>query len=316
MKILSTRLSARALASAALALCAFAATAQPFPSKPVTLVVPFAPGASADGIARIVGRELSTALGQPVVVDNKPGGGGATGLIGVAKAAPDGYTIGMGATGAIVVNPNLPDAAPLKPQEQLAPVAKVADIPLVLVAGAKTGLRDLRGFIEKARATPEGTSYGTTGQYTAQHLAGELLASMAKLKLVAVPYRGSGPAVTDLLGGQLPVAVVDLTSAYPHIKSGALVALGVTSATRSAVAPEIPTLAEGGVPGYSATAWMGLFAPAKAPPEAIEKLARSRPWSPSPRCSRRSSGSRPSPVTSGRPVSRASSTPSRTSGRA
>ncbi|MBS75530.1 tripartite tricarboxylate transporter substrate-binding protein [Variovorax sp.] len=273
MKILSTRLSARALASAALALCAFAATAQPFPSKPVTLVVPFAPGASADGIARIVGRELSTALGQPVVVDNKPGGGGATGLIGVAKAAPDGYTIGMGATGAIVVNPNLPDAAPLKPQEQLAPVAKVADIPLVLVAGAKTGLRDLRGFIEKARATPEGTSYGTTGQYTAQHLAGELLASMAKLKLVAVPYRGSGPAVTDLLGGQLPVAVVDLTSAYPHIKSGALVALGVTSATRSAVAPEIPTLAEGGVPGYSATAWMGLFAPAKAPPEAIEKLA-------------------------------------------
>ncbi|KPU97897.1 hypothetical protein APR50_01285 [Variovorax paradoxus] len=273
MKILSTRLGARALASAALALCAFAATAQPFPSRPVTLVVPFAPGASADGIARIVGRELSTALGQPVVVDNKPGGGGATGLIGVAKFAPDGYTIGMGATGAIVVNPNLPDAAPLKPQEQLAPVAKVADIPLVLVAGAKTGLRDLRGFIEKARATPEGTSYGTTGQYTAQHLAGELLASMAKLKLVAVPYRGSGPAVTDLLGGQLPVAVVDLTSAYPHIKSGALVALGVTSATRSAVAPEIPTLAEGGVPGYSATAWMGLFAPAKAPPEAIEKLA-------------------------------------------
>jgi len=273
MKILSTRLGARALASAALALCAFAATAQPFPSRPVTLVVPFAPGASADGIARIVGRELSTAMGQPVVVDNKPGGGGATGLIGVAKSAPDGYTIGMGATGAIVVNPNLPDAAPLKPQEQLAPVAKVADIPLVLVAGAKTGLRDLRGFIEKARATPEGTSYGTTGQYTAQHLAGELLASMAKLKLVAVPYRGSGPAVTDLLGGQLPVAVVDLTSAYPHIKSGALVALGVTSATRSAVAPEIPTLAEGGVPGYSATAWMGLFAPAKAPPEAIEKLA-------------------------------------------
>lgn len=241
MKTLSTRLRARALASAALALCAFAATAQPFPSRPVTLVVPFAPGASADGIARIVGRELSTALGQPVVVDNKPGGGGATGLIGVAKSAPDGYTIGMGATGAIVVNPNLPDAAPLKPQEQLAPVAKVADIPLVLVAGAKTGLRDLRGFIEKARATPEGTSYGTTGQYTAQHLAGELLASMAKLKLVAVPYRGSGPAVTDLLGGQLPVAVVDLTSAYPHIKSGALVALGVTSATRSAVAPEIPT---------------------------------------------------------------------------
>jgi tripartite-type tricarboxylate transporter receptor subunit TctC len=267
-----------AVAGGALALSAFAdqAQAQAFPSRPITLVVPFAPGASADGIARIVGRELSLALGQAVVVDNTPGGGGATGLILVSKAAPDGYTIGMGATGAIAVNPHLPDAAPLNPQQQLTPIAKVADIPLVFVAGAKAGYANLPTFLDKAKggdaSTGTGISSGTTGQYTAQHLAGELLASMSKVKMVAVPYRGSGPAVTDLLGGQLPVAVVDLTSAYPHVKSGALVALGVTSPTRSTVAPEIPTLAEGGVPGYSATAWMGIFAPAKVPPAIVDKL--------------------------------------------
>jgi tripartite-type tricarboxylate transporter receptor subunit TctC len=260
------------MASAALAF-AFTVGAQTFPAKPITLIVPFAPGASADGIARIVGRELSVALGQPVVVDNKPGGGGATGLILVSKAAPDGYTIGMGATGAIVVNPNLPDAAPLNPQQQLTPVAKVADIPLVFVAGAKAGYANLSAFLVKAKDSDGGVSYGTTGQYTAQHLAGELLASMSKVKMVAVPYRGSGPAVTDLLGGQLPVAVVDLTSAFPHIKSGALTPLGMTSPARSAVAPEIPTLAEAGVPGYAATAWMGIFAPAKVPQPVIDKLA-------------------------------------------
>lgn len=256
----------------ALALMACTAQAQPYPKKPITLIVPFAPGASADGIARIVGKELSTALGQPVVVDNKPGSGGALGLMAAAKAAPDGYTLSMGATGAIVVNPHLPDAPPLNPSTDLTPIAKIADIPLVLVASASSGFGNLQAFLKASRGTKGGLTYGTTGQYTAQHLAGELLAAMTRIELQAVPYRGSGPAVNDLLGGMLPAAVVDLTSAYPHVKAGKLVALGVTMPERSKVAPDIPTIAEEGVPGYSALAWMGVFAPAKLPPAVRTRL--------------------------------------------
>lgn len=263
---------ARRFAPLALALMACTAQAQPYPSKPLTLIVPFAPGASADGIARIVGRELSTALGQPVVVDNKPGSGGALGLMAAAKAAPDGYTLSMGATGAIVVNPHLPDAPPLNPSADLTPIAKIADIPLVLVASASSGFGNLQAFLKASRGTKGGLTYGTTGQYTAQHLAGELLAAMTRIELQAVPYRGSGPAVNDLLGGMLPAAVVDLTSAYPHVKAGKLVALGVTMPERSKVAPDIPTIAEEGVPGYSALAWMGVFAPAKLPPAVRTRL--------------------------------------------
>ena len=267
------RTLARALGASALALAAAAASAQAFPSKPVTIVVPFAPGASADGIARIVGRELSQALGQPVVIDNKPGAGGALGLIAVAKSPADGYTIGLGATGAIAVNPHLPDAPPLKPERDLDPLGKLADIPLVFIAGKGTGHANLQAVLAAARSAPGGLSYGTAGQYTAQHLSGELLAKMANVPLVPVPYRGSGPAVTDVLGGNIPTAMVDLTSAYPHVKAGTLVALGVTSAARSKVAPEIPTIAEAGVAGYAAPAWMGLFLPAKTPADVRGKLS-------------------------------------------
>lgn len=264
---------ARIVGSAAAVLFAGAAAAQAYPSKPITLIVPFSPGASADGIARIVGRELSQALGQPVVVDNKPGAGGALGLMTVAKAATDGYTIGLGATGAIAVNPHLPDAPPLKPQQDLMPLAKLADIPLVFVTSSSSGYGNLQAFINAARKTKGGLSYGNAGQYTSQHLSGELLASMTSAPLVPIPYRGSGPAVTDLLGGMVPAAMVDLTSAYPHVKAGKLVALGITSPSRSKVAPELPTLAEEGVNGYAATAWMGLFLPAKTSQDVRAKLS-------------------------------------------
>jgi tripartite-type tricarboxylate transporter receptor subunit TctC len=257
----------------ALALPASATLAQGFPAKPITLIVPFAAGASADGIARVVGRELSQVLGQPVVVENKAGAGGALGLMAVAKSPADGYTIGLGATGAIAVNPHLPDAAPLKPQQDLLPLAKLADIPLVFVTSASSGYGNLQAFLNAARKAKGGLSYGNAGQYTAQHLSGELLASMSGVPLQAVSYRGSGPAVTDLLGGTVPAAMVDLTSAYPHVKAGKLVALGVTSAERSKVAPEIPTIAEEGVPGYAAPAWMGLFLPARTPADVRTKLS-------------------------------------------
>ncbi|WP_326541167.1 Bug family tripartite tricarboxylate transporter substrate binding protein [Pseudorhodoferax sp.] len=269
---MNKRHALRLLPALVLGLAGPLAGAQTFPDRPITLVVPFAPGASADGIARIVGRELGAALGQQVVVDNKPGGGGATGLIVVAKSAADGYTIGLGATGAIAVNPHLSDAAPLNPETQLDPVGKLADIPLVVVTGAKSGLNTLQAVIDKARQTE--VTCGNSGNYTSQHLAAELLASMARVKLTSIPYRGSAPAVTDLLGGQTTLAVVDLTSAYPHVKSGSLRALGLTSAARSKVAPEIPTVAEAGVPGYAATGWMGLFMPKGVPAPVAARLSQ------------------------------------------
>ncbi len=263
----------RFIVGMSLAASSHSALAQNYPEKPITLVVPFAPGASADLVARAVGRELSSSLGQPVVVENKPGAGGSLGLMALAKMPADGYAIGLGATGAIAVSPHLPDAPPLKPNRDLAPVAKMADIPLVLVSSVSNGYPNLSAFLKAARDTPAEVSYGHAGQYTSQHLAGQLLANMAHVQLLAVPYKGSGPAVTDLLGGYIPTAVVDLTSAYPHIKAGKLTALGVTSAKRSKVAPEIPTIDEAGVSRYAASGWMGLFVPAKTPVEIRDKLS-------------------------------------------
>ncbi len=259
-------------AAAGFALAAQAAMAQAWPAKPLTIVAPFAAGGSADGLARLMARELSQSLGQAVVVDNKPGAGGAPGLILVSKSNPDGYTIGMGATGAISIAPHLPDAPPLNPDKQLQPLAKVADIPLVIVAGANAGFPNLQSLIAKARETD--VPVGNSGQYTAHHLSGELLASTARARLTSVPYRGSAPAVTDILGGQVPTAIVDLTSVAPHLKSGAVRALAVTSGMRTRLAPEIPTVAEAGVPGYAAPAWMGLFAPKGLPAAVSERLEK------------------------------------------
>lgn len=248
------------------------ALAQAFPQKGLTLIAPFAPGASADGIARILARELTQSLGQPVVVENRPGAGGATGLIAVAKASPDGYTLGMGATGALTIGPHLPDAPPLNPQTQLQPLAKVADIPLVLVAGPASGLGSLQTLLSRARTAD--VPLANSGQYTAHHLSGELLAALTRTRLVAVPYRGSAPAVTDVLGGQVQAAIVDLTAAMPHIRAGTVKALAVTSARRTRLANDIPTMAEAGVPDYDAPAWMGLFLPRGVPPAVIDRLSR------------------------------------------
>ncbi|WP_144639274.1 Bug family tripartite tricarboxylate transporter substrate binding protein [Bordetella genomosp. 13] len=248
------------------------AAAQNYPDKPITLIAPFAPGASADGVARVVARELSQAFGKPVVVENRAGAGGTTGLIALAHAAPDGYTLAIGATGAISVNRHLPDAAPLNPDKQLAPVAKVVDIPLVFVAGEKSGLKKLADVVP-ASDKGGGISYGTSGQFTSHHLAGALFASMSRANLVAVPYRGSAPALTDVMAGQIPLGVVDLTSAIGAIKGGKVNALAVTSPKRAQGAPDVPTVAESGYPGYSASGWLGLFAPAGTPPEIVAKVA-------------------------------------------
>ncbi len=255
-----------------LAMTVSTAMAQGFPSKPITLTVPFAPGASADGIARIVGKELSRSLGQPVIVENKPGGGGVTALSAVARLPADGYSLVMGGTGAIAVNPHVLGAIPFDAKRLLSPVAKVANIPLVLVTGQSSGIETLALALEKARKGE--LIYGSPGSYTAQHLSGELLASITQARLVPVHYRGSAPVVIDLLSGQLPLALVDLTAAAAHVRAGTLTALGVTTGQRTRLAPDIPTIAEAGVPGFAVAAWIGVFAPKGTPPEVLARLSK------------------------------------------
>ena len=201
--------------------------------KSIQIIVPFAPGASADGIARTIANELGSRLGRQVVVENKPGVGGSLGLMALAKAAPDGDTLGVGATGALVISPHLPGAPPFDPLRDLAAVAKLIDVPLVIVANPTVGPKSIKDMIERAKASPGGVTYGSTGTNSSQHLTMELLKKATGADLVHVPYRGSAPAVTDVVGGQIPLAVVDLTSAHPHIKAGTLVALAVPHTRRN-----------------------------------------------------------------------------------
>jgi tripartite-type tricarboxylate transporter receptor subunit TctC len=247
---------------------------QHFPSRTVTIITPFAPGASSDGVARIVGEKLAQLLGQSVVVENRPGGGGTTGLIALARSGADGHTIGIGATGALVINPHVPDAsANFEPLRELTPIAKLVDIPLVLVANPDAGVRSLKELIDRSQQKPDGFSYGSTGVNSAQHLAIELLKKATKANLVHVPYRGSAPAMTDVLGGQIPLCSVDLTSAHPHIRAGKVVPLAITSARRLDLAPDVPTVAEQAVPNFEVTAWLGMLGPAGIPKEIAVRVS-------------------------------------------
>jgi len=258
---------------AAVLMSAVAAQAQA-PQKPIQIVVPFVPGASADGIARIIANGLTVRTGRQVIVENKPGGGGAIGLMAVAKAAPDGDTLGIGAAGATVINPHIPGApANFDPLRDLAPVAKMMETPIIVVANPAAGPKTVRELVERSKATPGGLSYGSTGVNSLQHLGMELLKKQTGANLVHVPYRGSTPAVTDVLGGQTLIASVDLTSALPQIQAGKLTAVGVTTTKRTAIAPNIPTIAEGGVPGFGTSAgFLGLFAPAGTPAAVVKRL--------------------------------------------
>jgi tripartite-type tricarboxylate transporter receptor subunit TctC len=268
----------RCLALALLALSAPAlvqpALAQPS-QKSMSIIVPFAPGASADGIARIMAAELGTALGRQVIAENKAGAGGSLGLTLLSKAAPDGNTLAVGATGALVINPHLAESGGFDPLRELTPIAKLIEIPLVVVANKEKGPKTIRELIERSKATPGGISYGSTGVNSGQHLIMELLKKETGANLVHVPYRGSAPAVTDVLGGQIPVASLDLTSAYPHIKAGNLTVLGITSLKRTKIAPELPTIAENGLPGFNGTpGYIGLFAPAGTPAALVKHLSQ------------------------------------------
>ena len=246
--------------------------AQDYPSKPIRLVVPFAAGGATDVLARLVGERLTASLGQQVVVDNRPGAGGNIGSDLVARAEPDGYTILMGAVGTHAINPSLYPKMPYDPVKDFAPVTLVASVPNVLVVNPEVPANSVQELIDLAKAKPGELNFASSGNGTSIHLSGELFKAMTGTDIVHVPYKGSGPAVTDLLGGQVQMMFDNMPSSLPHVKAGKLRALGVTSAKRSPALPEVPTIAEAGVPGYDATSWFGILAPAGTPEPVVTRL--------------------------------------------
>lgn len=262
----------RKLLLAALLLGTGLAGAQPYPSKPIRFIVSFPPGGSADLVARAIAPRMAERLGQPVLVENRPGAGGNIGVDAVAKAPPDGHTIGLAAAGALAVNASLYPSMPFNPEKDLAPISALAMIPFFIIAHPAQP-PTLAELITAAKARPGALSYGHGGNGSAMHLAGELLKMMAGINLVAVPYKGSGPVSADVLGGQLPLGVVDVPSAIASVRAGRLRALAVSTARRIQAAPEVPTAAEAGVAGYEAIGWFGAVAPAATPPEIVHRLA-------------------------------------------
>jgi len=243
--------------------------AQNWPSKPIRFVVPFPAGGGADLVVRSMAPRLTERLGQQVFVDNRPGASGNIGADLIAKAPPDGHTIGVATTATLCVNPNLEAKMPFDPVKDLVPVSMLASIPFFLVANSAFPANSTREMIALAKASPGKLAYGHAGNGTLLHLSGELLKIMAGIDLLAVPYKGSVPAVADVVGGQIPLVIAELPAVLNQIKAGKLKPLGVTTARRVAAAPEIPTLAESGVPGYDTMGWFGVVAPAGTPVEII-----------------------------------------------
>lgn len=243
-----------------------------YPDKPIRLVVTFPPGGSADAVVRMLVPRLSEKLGQTVVVDNRPGAGGNVGLSLVAKAPGDGYTLGVGAAGALSANASLYAQMPFDPLKDFKPVSMLAAIPFVIVGHPTLTVKTQRELIALARAKPGQLSIGHGGNGTAMHLSTALFAQMADVKLNEVPYRGSGPAALDAMSGQIPLAVVDLPASLQQIRAGKLVAFAVTSAQRLPMLPDVPTVSEAGLTGYDSTGWFGVVAPSATPAPIIARL--------------------------------------------
>lgn len=272
MKTLARALGLLVAAAALLAGPASAQAPAEFPHKPIRVIVTFPPGGSADAVVRMLVPKLNDRLAQPVVVDNRPGAGGNVGLTAVAKSPGDGYTLGVGAAGALSANSSLYAQMPFDPQKDLKPVAMLAAIPFVIVGHPSIGAKTQADLLALARAQPGKLSIGHGGNGTAMHLSAALFAQMAEVKLVEVPYRGSGPAAVDAMAGQIPLAVVDLPSSLQQIKAGKLLAFAVTSPQRLPTLPEVPTVAEAGLPGYDSTGWFGVVAPAETPAPIVARL--------------------------------------------
>lgn len=259
-----------AVAMALAAPCA--ASAQDYPSRPVVLVSPFPPGGSVSLVARVVAEKMSETLGQSIVVENCGGAGGTIGARYVAKSAADGYTLLLGYTGTLAIGPSLYTNAGFEPRKDFAAVGRIGSAPTMLVVHPSLPVHSVGELIAYAKANPGKLNYGSAGIGTVGHLAGELFGSMAGIELTHVPYKGTGPAITDLLGGHIPMMFTPIPTAHGQAESGLLRALAVTSAQRSSLLPDLPTVAESGLPGYEAALRYGLVAPAGTPRAIVERL--------------------------------------------
>ena len=252
-----------------------AALAQSFPAKPIHIIVPVPPGGATDALTRVLGEQLSSRLGQPVIVENRPGAGGTLGAGYVAKQQPDGYTILMGFTGTIAISGSLYRNLPFDPLKDLEPVSMIVLNPLVLVAREGLPIKDVKGYVELAKQKANGVTYGSPGKGSSIHLTGEMFARATGTKLLHVPYKGSGPAMQDLYGGRLDSIFGDLMQLMPIIQSGGkLKALALTSRERNPLLPNLPTIAESGYPDFEVISWHGLFVPAGTPAQVVARLHR------------------------------------------
>lgn len=247
--------------------------AQSYPNRPVRVIIPWPPGQATDLAARLVGEKLSQQLGQPFVMENRPGAGGAIGTEIVVKATPDGYTLLAASSGPISIMPNL-QKIPYEPLKDLAPVSLIAAAPFALVTSPNFPAANAKEFLALVRGSPGKYTFASSGTGATAHMFAELFNSMAQLKVLHVPYKGSVPAITDVIGGQVAYAIETVASVAGHVKSGRLKTFGVTTARRSAALPDVPTLAEAAnLPGYDVAAWIGYAAPAGTPPEILQRLA-------------------------------------------
>jgi tripartite-type tricarboxylate transporter receptor subunit TctC len=266
---LSTLFAAPLLAALALAA---PASAQDYPNRPITLVVPFPPGGSTTIVARIVADKMSEALGQSIVVDNRGGAGGTIGTRAVSKAAPDGYTILLGYTGTLAIGPSLYANAGYDPRKDFVPIGRIGTAPNTLVVHPSTPANSVAELIAHAKANVGKVYYGSAGIGTVSHVCGEYFATAAGVKIAHIPYKGTGPAITDLLGGHIPMAFAPVPATHENAKAGKLRMLAVTSAVRSTLLPDVPTIAETALPGFEAVLRYGFVAPPATPPAIIARL--------------------------------------------
>ena len=267
-------LSSLAMAAAVVWIGCASASAADYPTRPVTLVVAFPPGGGADTQARLIAKGLTERLGKPVVVENRPGAGGALGTAAVARAAPDGYTLLMGSSSTLVLEPLLRPDSGFDAQRDFAPVAVTAEMLLVLTVSPALGVRSVPEFLALARKKPGQMTYASFGVGTTGHLAGEMLKTAAHVDLVHVPYKGSPEALIDLIGGQVSSAFTTTVSAMGNIRAGKVVPLAVTGSKRLPTLPKVPTLAESGVPGFNLEIWFAVLAPSKVPAEVLARVSR------------------------------------------
>ena len=246
--------------------------AQDYPSRPVTLVVPYPAGGGLDALARVLGQKLADRLGKPVVVENRTGAGTVIGAASVAKAAPDGYTIMLGTSTPFAITATLNKSLPYDPAKDFAPIALVSNAPFLLLVHPSQPVHSVADLVALARSKPGQLSYGSAGPGSPQNLSFELLKTLTGINVVHVPYRGDGPALTDLVAGHIPTMFGEPTPILPLLKDGKVRALGVSSASRLPIAPDVPTIAEAGVPGFDLTSWQMIVAPAGTPQEIVDKL--------------------------------------------